>query len=98
MFAPSYFFDLAQFRHKKLFDGITHVWEALPKIAPYLKTVPLGKIEVAIPASVYLINPELISIGPGTIVEPGAYIKGPCILGSNCTVRHGAYIRGDLVA
>ena len=50
------------------------------------------------PSRSFLINPELISIGKGTVIEPGAYIKGPCIIGENCTVRHGAYIRGDFIA
>jgi bifunctional N-acetylglucosamine-1-phosphate-uridyltransferase/glucosamine-1-phosphate-acetyltransferase GlmU-like protein len=36
-----------------------------------------------------------IYIGKGTIVEPGAMIKGPTIIGNNTEVRHGAYIRGN---
>lgn len=35
-----------------------------------------------------------ISIGDGTVVEPGALIKGPTIIGRNTEVRQGAYIRG----
>jgi NDP-sugar pyrophosphorylase family protein len=38
-----------------------------------------------------------IYIGKCTIVEPGTFIKGPCIIGNNCTIRMGAYIRGDCV-
>ena len=49
------------------------------------------------PASAFLVNPELISIGKGTVVEPGAYIAGPCIIGQNCQVRNGAYIRGNVI-
>ncbi|MBI5050382.1 MAG: glucose-1-phosphate thymidylyltransferase [Nitrospirae bacterium] len=36
-----------------------------------------------------------ISIGEGTVVEPGALIKGPVIIGRNTEVRQGAYIRGN---
>ena len=36
-----------------------------------------------------------ISIGEGTVVEPGALIKGPAIIGRNTEVRQGAYIRGN---
>lgn len=95
---PSYFFNLDQFEHKKIFENVNYVWEVLPKIALYLKNIPLGKIEIDIPKEAYLVNPELVSIGRGTVVEPGAYIKGPCIIGKNCTIRHGAYIRGDFIA
>ncbi|MDP2647516.1 MAG: hypothetical protein Q8P24_21515 [Desulfobacterales bacterium] len=36
-----------------------------------------------------------ILIGPGTIVEPGVFIKGPVVIGSDTEIRQGAYIRGD---
>lgn len=96
-FSPETFFDLSQFAHAVLFDGCQHAWEALERIKEYLRVYPLGKIEVAIPKDAYLVNPELISIGEGTVVEPGAYIKGPCIIGKNCQIRHGAYIRGECI-
>lgn len=94
----SYFFNLSEFAHHSLFDGTTYVWEALAKISSYLQQQELGKIEGEISPQAYLINPESISVGKGTIVEPGAYIKGPCIIGENCSVRHGAYVRGNLIA
>lgn len=72
-------------------------WEVLGKINAYLKSLPLGKTGVGIPHGADLIHPELISIGKGTVIEPGAYIKGPCVIGENCTIRQGAYIRGDVI-
>jgi bifunctional N-acetylglucosamine-1-phosphate-uridyltransferase/glucosamine-1-phosphate-acetyltransferase GlmU-like protein len=38
-----------------------------------------------------------ISLGEGTVVEPGALIKGPVIIGRNTEIRQGAYIRGDCI-
>jgi NDP-sugar pyrophosphorylase family protein len=35
-----------------------------------------------------------IFVGPGSVVEPGALIKGPTIIGSYCEIRQGAYLRG----
>lgn len=35
-----------------------------------------------------------ISLGPGTVVEPGALIQGPTIIGAHTEIRQGAYIRG----
>lgn len=96
-FNPNYFFDLSLFQHKKLFDEIQFVWEAIPKIKKYLNLFSLGVIETNVPKEAYLVDAHLISIGKGTTIEPGAYIKGPCIIGENCTIRHGAYIRGDLI-
>lgn len=89
-------FDLSEFRHAAIFDRCRYPWEALNKISDYLKTIELGNVK-EIPG-VHLIDPELIFIGKGTVIEPGAYIKGPCVIGENCSIRQGAYIRGDLIA
>lgn len=95
---PSYFFDLKEFAHAALFKNCRYVWEALKEIEKYLKGVKLGEIRTEIPLNAFLIDAHLISIGEGTVIEPGAYIKGPCIIGKNCSIRHGAYIRGGVVA
>ncbi len=96
-FRPDYLFDLTGFKYAALFDQAVYAWEAIPFISLFLKTLPLGNIEVNIPQGVHLVNPAQISIGKGTTVEPGAYIKGPCVIGENCSIRHGAYIRGDVI-
>jgi len=95
---PEVFFDLSNFKHPKIFENCDFVWDAIAKIAPYLKAQKVFNIEVEIPEGVYLVNKEQISIGKGSVLEPGAYIKGPCIIGENCVIRHGAYIRGDFIA
>lgn len=38
---------------------------------------------------------DRVILGEGTIVEPGALIKGPLIVGRDTEIRQGAYIRGD---
>jgi len=96
-FLPEDFFSLEGFSHKALFDRGAVVWEALRKLSVYLEKMTLGKIECEIPKTAHLVNPSQISIGPGSTVEPGAYIEGPVILGPNTTVRQGAYIRGFVV-
>ncbi|NGX45944.1 MAG: Bifunctional protein GlmU [Chlamydiae bacterium] len=91
------FFQLGNFSKKEIFEGCSYGWEVLARLNGYLKAADLGKIEVVIPEGAHLVNPELISIGAGTIVEPGAYIRGPCIIGRECEVCHGAYIRGGVI-
>lgn len=93
----SYYFDLSQYRHKALFQNDLFPWLVLQQLTAYFNTQPLGVLEGMISSSAYLVNPELISIGEGSVVEPGAYIQGPCIIGKNCVVRHGAYIRGNVL-
>jgi UDP-N-acetylglucosamine diphosphorylase / glucose-1-phosphate thymidylyltransferase / UDP-N-acetylgalactosamine diphosphorylase / glucosamine-1-phosphate N-acetyltransferase / galactosamine-1-phosphate N-acetyltransferase len=96
-FHPEHYFDLSSFAHKELFANCEFVWQALEKIETYLARKMLGKIDSAKQEYAYFVNPESISIGEGTIVEPGAYIKGPCIIGKHCHIRHGAYIRGNVI-
>ena len=96
-FSPGDLFDLTHFRHAAIFKNVAYAWEVIPGISSFLKTLSLGKIEVNIPEGATLVNPSQISIGKGSIVEPGAYIKGPCAMGENCTIRQGAYIRGDVI-
>jgi UDP-N-acetylglucosamine diphosphorylase / glucose-1-phosphate thymidylyltransferase / UDP-N-acetylgalactosamine diphosphorylase / glucosamine-1-phosphate N-acetyltransferase / galactosamine-1-phosphate N-acetyltransferase len=38
-----------------------------------------------------------IFIGKGTLLEPTVFIKSPAIIGSNCEIRHGAYLRGNVI-
>jgi carbonic anhydrase/acetyltransferase-like protein (isoleucine patch superfamily) len=39
-----------------------------------------------------------IELGPGALVESGAWIAGPTLIGSGAAVRQGAYVRGSVLA
>lgn len=91
------FFNLNKYAHKHLFDDCIYAWDPLLHLEAFFKKTKLGKIESPIPPGAHLVHPELISIGKNTIIEPGAYICGPCVIGEECEVRHGAYIRGYVV-
>ncbi len=93
----SQFFTLSEFAHSSLFENCQYPWEALVRLEKYFDGLKLGKIEVDIPPGVHLVNPELIWIESGTVIEPGVFIQGPCVIGKNCIIRHGAYIRGFVV-
>ncbi len=88
-------FCLDVYEHKGLFENIEYPWEALERLKTYLLEQKLGKIEIDIPQGAFLIDPHKISIGAGTIIEPGALIQGPCIIGRECQIRQGAYIRAN---
>ena len=90
-------FDLGSFEHRELFLGCQYVWQALERLKDYLLQKSRGSVEGLCPEGVFFDRPESISIGEGTIIEPGAYIRGPCIIGRNCEIRHGAYIRGNVL-
>ena len=93
MMDPKNFFSFDQFAHSVLWKEGEPVWSALAFLKQYLSEKNRCLIEIEIPEGVFLINREQISIGQGTIIEPGVLIQGPCIIGKNCVIRHGAYIR-----
>jgi NDP-sugar pyrophosphorylase family protein len=90
------FFSLRQFAHKALWKEGEPIWSPLLVLDRYLEKKSY-KIEIEIPKGVHLSRPELISIGKGTILEPGVFIEGPCIIGKNCIIRHGAFLRDGVI-
>ncbi len=101
MLQPRLFFDLTNFAHARLFDGLLYVWQAIPAIAPFVRKQLSADFQPALHGRVaegaFLVNPELIYLGEGSVIEPGAYVAGPCIIGRRCEIRHGAYLRGDVI-
>jgi len=96
---PTAFFDLAHYPHAELFSGLDHVWQAIARIGPYLADAIGGKgkmVEGQIMAGAHLGGGDIV-IGPGTVVEPGAYIMGPTLIGANCKIAQCAYIRGNAI-
>lgn len=90
------FFSLDRFAHRDLWEEGQPVWSPLLALDAYLRRRSF-QIEIEIPVGVHLDRPDLISIEKGTVIEPGVYIQGPCIIGKNCILRHGAYLRGGVL-
>lgn len=86
------FFSLQNFPYKTLLE-FTYPWQVVHNLPHFFSQLSLGSLQGNISKKAYLENAPLISIGEGTIIEPGAYIKGPCCIGKNCVIRHGAYLR-----
>jgi NDP-sugar pyrophosphorylase family protein len=86
--------DLKQFEHTSLFESAEFCWDALKNIPAFLKTLDPANHAKLVGAP--YIEPN-VRIGRGTVVEHGAVILGPSIIGENCQIRAGAYIRGNVV-
>lgn len=94
METPETFFTFDKdFLHRSLWKERDFIWGPIASFVPYIESLPLGDIRVEIPQGVFLENPEKISIGEGTKIEPGVFLKGPCFIGKGCTIGHGAYLR-----
>lgn len=97
--SPHAFFDLRDVPFADLFADLAFVWEALHRLEAYLQRRLEGvgcRIEGDVRGGACL-GPGPIVIGPGTVVEPGAYIVGPALIGAHCEIRQGAYVRGHVL-
>lgn len=70
-------------------------WELLDSMQTTLQHLTDG-IKSDISPLAYLENPKTIFIDTDVVIEPGAYIKGPCYIGKGSQIRHGAYLRGNV--
>jgi NDP-sugar pyrophosphorylase family protein len=95
MFKPADLFDLGQTAHAAVFDGCEYAWEALARIADYLKAHDQPGLRNRCEGDAWI--GEQVFIGEGTVVEDGAMIKGPAIIGRNCQIRHNAYVRDQVI-
>ncbi|MFM1770384.1 MAG: hypothetical protein RJA22_2913 [Verrucomicrobiota bacterium] len=95
MFAPDDLFDLAQTAHARLFEGCAEAWEALRDLPGYVARTVRPALHHRAEGQVR-IGPQVF-IGEGTVVEEGAYIPGPAIIGRHCHIRHNAYIRSGVL-
>ncbi|MCS7265408.1 MAG: hypothetical protein NZ805_11305 [Armatimonadetes bacterium] len=93
---PEHYFDLSEFDHRELFEGVKFVWEAIPRIGEYLRSIIKPEIRGEVMEGAFVHGQ--VFIDEGTVVEPGATIFGPAYIGKNCVVRSGAYIRGEVLA
>ncbi|MEM7147304.1 MAG: UDP-N-acetylglucosamine diphosphorylase [Verrucomicrobiota bacterium] len=99
-FPPSDFLDLSHAPGPAvdlLSDDNTPVWNALNGIAEALDSSLDRHISQA------KVSPDAhlgkhVYLGPGTVVEAGATIKGPAWIGPDSTVRAGAYVRENVIA
>lgn len=96
MFRAADLLDLSQCPCPDLFTDAAHAWDALRDLSAYIQQRLRPGRDCRLIGSPYIADD--VQIGRGTVVEHGAVILGPTILGENCHVRSSAYIRGGLIA
>lgn len=85
-------YNLEETIAKKLLEGLTYPWEALPQINEFI--IDLGN---KLNPEIYELKSENIWIAKSAKVMPSAYIKGPVIIDENAEIRHCAFIRGNAI-
>lgn len=95
MFAPETFLDLDHTDHRKLFENVTNVWEALKQITSYLQFRLKPSIQGRLVGKPFISG--AVFVGKNTTIEQGAMIKGPAWIGEGCEIRNGCYIRENVI-
>ena len=95
---PNDFFDLADTSTADLFADCKYVWEILPRLQDQVRALvqPDTVVRGRVMEGAYVAS-ELVWIEEEAVVEAGAFIDGPCYIGRGAEVRHGAYIRGNVI-
>jgi len=94
-FSAADFLDLSKTEHTSLFQDSKPVWEALKQIHSYLESSLQPAMKGKMLGAPFI--DDRVTIGPGTVIENGACLKGPAWIGSNCEIRSGCYIRGNVI-
>jgi NDP-sugar pyrophosphorylase family protein len=77
---------------KNLFEHAEYPWEILDNIGKHIVSSYNDYIKQG-----YIEYKPGVLIGNGTFIADSAYIEAPAIIGHNCELRHGAFIRGNVV-
>lgn len=83
-------YDLTHTQASEYLRGFTYPWEALSGIGDMI--IEIGN---TLDPDEYDYKGDNVWISKSAKVFDSAYIGGPCIIGHNTEVRHGAFIRGS---
>ena len=88
LYTPSDLFDLSQTEHAALFEGVEFPWDVLKRLKAYLaKNLRPAQYHRTEGSAYVGVD---VFIGEGTVVEHGAMIVGPAIIGRNCRIRRAS--------
>ncbi|AAD18887.1 UDP-N-acetylglucosamine pyrophosphorylase [Chlamydia pneumoniae TW-183] len=96
-YLASSIFSPEDFLYPEIISKAHYTWDILDLMDQMLENHVFSGIHGTVESGVTLKNIEKIEIAEDAYVESGAYIVGPCILGSQTEVRHGAYLRGNVI-
>jgi NDP-sugar pyrophosphorylase family protein len=98
MIEPKDFFDLSDPFTDELFTGCDFIWDVLPKLKKLIEAITGGKADIRgeIKPGAYVSN-RVNFISDSAVIHPGAYVLGPAYIGPGAEVRHGAFVRENVI-
>ena len=92
MLPLSELYDLTHTRLRAWFEAVAFPWEVLDDLGEHIRT-----IGATLSADRFDRREGDVWIAKTATVAPSAHISGPCIIDENTEVRHGAFIRGNVL-
>ena len=92
---PQSFFDLSHLEHADVFEGVEFVWEALKRLPEYtLRYFGLTGEQLHQPLEQCQ---DLVLVSPTAVIEAGAQMFGPVIVGPHCHLAANSVLRGPVI-
>ena len=76
---------------RRLFESCEYPWQIVARISEYINEMLRNGIEG------YSLYSDGVLVGKGASISPSAHISPPAIIGEECEIRVGAYIRGNVI-
>lgn len=95
---PDHYFDLSSPVAGPLFAGIGRVWNVLPILGDLVAESVRGRrtIKGRVMPGAY-VGDGPVYIAEDAVVEPGACVLGPAVIGPGVVLRHGSYVRENVI-
>ena len=89
--SPADLFDLEHSLAGRFLERLRYPWEILPRVGEVIAEIARGL------GGAWEQRQPGVWVGPGARIEPSALVKGPAIIGAECELRHGAFLRGNVI-
>jgi NDP-sugar pyrophosphorylase family protein len=87
----SKFFDISSFAYPDIL-GDGSPWQSISLLSPFiLELFAKGTL------TANYLEKKYVFVGENTVIHPSVEIEGPALIGSNCRIGHGAYLREGCV-
>jgi NDP-sugar pyrophosphorylase family protein len=98
MIEPKDFFDLSDPLTDELFTGCDFIWDVLPNLKKLTEALTEGRSDIRgeIKPGAY-VSKRVNFISDSAVIHPGAYVLGPAYIGPGVEVRHGAFVRENVI-
>jgi UDP-N-acetylglucosamine diphosphorylase / glucose-1-phosphate thymidylyltransferase / UDP-N-acetylgalactosamine diphosphorylase / glucosamine-1-phosphate N-acetyltransferase / galactosamine-1-phosphate N-acetyltransferase len=95
-YSPENFFDFEASPAREFLQNLEYVWDGVGALPDFIEKTIEPRILGVVEEGAWL-EPGRVQLGDGSLVQRGAIIYGPSIIGRNTVIRSGALLRGHVM-